>query len=173
MMISSVLLARRVTSMRRAAAGFSTTKADIMSDGLTLNDFLQRSVNGQIKTVQSKTRVAMPSTSSLSFFIETYGCQMNVSDSEIVRATLLNAGHSISDSLENADVILANTCAIRENAEAKVWHRLNYFKSIKSKNRVNKLKPGGSVLSDSTPSLHHPALYCISLPLSIYLSSAC
>jgi hypothetical protein len=119
----------------------TSTKTDILKDGLTLNDFLSQSTNGQIKTLKAKPRSA-PSDSSLTFFIETYGCQMNVSDSEIVRSTLLQAGHNISDSLEQADIILANTCAIRDNAEAKVWHRLNYFKSIKSKNRVGKLKPG-------------------------------
>ena len=118
----------------------TSTKVDI-NDGLTLNDFLAQSSNGKINTKQAKPR-SPQSTSALSFFIETYGCQMNVSDSEIVRATLLQAGHTISDSVETADIVLANTCAIRDNAEAKVWHRLNFFKSIKSKNRVKKLKPG-------------------------------
>jgi MiaB/RimO family radical SAM methylthiotransferase len=72
---------------------------------------------------------------SLKFFIETYGCQMNVSDTEIVSTILSQSGHQQCDILEEADVILANTCAIRENAEAKVWHRLNYFESIRKKNR--------------------------------------
>lgn len=140
MLSQRLFTSKRCVPILRNALSMST-KADILKDGLTLNDFLSQSSNGQIKTLKAKQR-SVPSTSSLSFFIETYGCQMNVSDSEIVRSTLLQAGHNISDSLEQADIILANTCAIRDNAEAKVWHRLNYFKSIKSKNRVGKLKPG-------------------------------
>lgn len=66
-----------------------------------------------------------------SFFIETYGCQMNVSDSEVVRAILLEAGFRESPSLEEAGVVLANTCAIREKAEGKVWDRLKFFSFIR------------------------------------------
>jgi len=73
---------------------------------------------------------------SLKFYIETYGCQMNLSDSEIVRSILLDAGHRTCPEHKDADVILTNTCAIRENAEAKVWHRLKYFQSIRNKNKV-------------------------------------
>lgn len=66
-----------------------------------------------------------------SFFIETYGCQMNVSDSEVVRAILLEAGFREAASLDEAGVVLANTCAIRERAEGKVWDRLKFFSSIR------------------------------------------
>ena len=66
-----------------------------------------------------------------SFFIETYGCQMNVSDSEVVRAILLEAGFREAESLDEAGVVLANTCAIRERAEGKVWDRLKFFSSIR------------------------------------------
>ncbi|CAM9365651.1 unnamed protein product [Scytosiphon promiscuus] len=71
-----------------------------------------------------------------SFFIETYGCQMNVSDSEVVRAILLQAGFRESGSLEEAGVVLANTCAIRERAEGKVWDRLKFFSSIRRKRKL-------------------------------------
>jgi MiaB/RimO family radical SAM methylthiotransferase len=73
---------------------------------------------------------------SLKFYIETYGCQMNLSDSEIVRSILQDAGHQSCTTLEDADVVLTNTCAVRENAESKVWHRLKYFQSLRMKNRV-------------------------------------
>jgi len=66
-------------------------------------------------------------------YIETYGCQMNVSDSELVLSILLQAGFQMTQSLQDADVILANTCAIRENAEQKIWQRLNEFKALKMK----------------------------------------
>eukprot|EP00903_Cladosiphon_okamuranus_P022104 g20326.t1 len=71
-----------------------------------------------------------------SFFIETYGCQMNVSDSEVVRAILLDAGFREADSLEEAGVVLANTCAIRERAEGKVWDRLKFFTSIRRRRKL-------------------------------------
>lgn len=58
------------------------------------------------------------------FFIETRGCQMNVSDSEIVRSVLLGAGFEEAPSAAQAGVVLLNTCAIREKAESKIWGRL-------------------------------------------------
>lgn len=72
----------------------------------------------------------------LKFYIETYGCQMNLSDSEIVRSILLEAGHKTCTELDEADIVLTNTCAVRDNAESKVWQRLKYFQSIRVKNRV-------------------------------------
>lgn len=89
-----------------------------------------------------KKQSNMEQKKSLKFFIETYGCQMNVSDSEIVRGVLLSAGHEVCDNIEGADLILANTCAIRENAEAKVWQRLNYFRTLKTKNKIQKTNTG-------------------------------
>ena len=67
------------------------------------------------------------------FYLETFGCQMNVSDSELVDSILRDAKFKRTEVAEEADVILTNTCAIRDNAERKVWHRLNYFKSLKEK----------------------------------------
>ena len=60
-------------------------------------------------------------------FIETYGCQMNVNDSEVVLSVLQRAGYSICDQLKDADIILVNTCSIRDNAEQRVWGRLDVF----------------------------------------------
>lgn len=56
---------------------------------------------------------------------------MNVSDSEVVRAILLEAGFREVSNLEEAGVVLANTCAIRERAEGKVWDRLKFFASVR------------------------------------------
>ena len=66
-------------------------------------------------------------------YIETYGCQMNVSDSELMTGVLTRSGHHIADRIENADVILLNTCAIRENAETKVINRLTQLSHRKRK----------------------------------------
>lgn len=67
-------------------------------------------------------------------FLESYGCQMNFSDSEIVASILMKEGFSTTDDFEQADVIFLNTCAIRENAELRVRNRLNDFKRVKKKN---------------------------------------
>lgn len=66
-------------------------------------------------------------------FIETYGCQMNVNDSEVVLAILQQSGYALCEQIEDADLILVNTCSIRDNAEQRVWGRLDYFRVIKKK----------------------------------------
>lgn len=66
-------------------------------------------------------------------FIETYGCQMNVADSEVVASVLGVAGYIQADSVEEADAILLNTCSIRDNAEQKIVNRLQYLASLRRK----------------------------------------
>jgi len=66
-------------------------------------------------------------------YIETYGCQMNVADSEVVVSILKEKGYEITEDIHLADVILVNTCSIRENAEQRVWGRLDVFRQIKKK----------------------------------------
>lgn len=58
------------------------------------------------------------------FYIETYGCQMNVADSEVVAAIMQTTDSEITDNIGNADIVILNTCSIRDNAEQKVQHRL-------------------------------------------------
>jgi tRNA-2-methylthio-N6-dimethylallyladenosine synthase len=67
-------------------------------------------------------------------YIESYGCAMNFSDSEIVASILLGQGFETTNDFKNADVIFINTCSIRENAEVRVRNRLKEFKVAKSKN---------------------------------------
>lgn len=64
-------------------------------------------------------------------FIETYGCQMNVADSEVVASIMQMAGYTLCDTIEEADAIFVNTCSIRDNAEQKVLSRLAYFQSLR------------------------------------------
>ena len=66
-------------------------------------------------------------------YIETYGCQMNVNDSEVILSILQDAGYSLTEDIENADIILANTCSIRDNAEQRIWGRIDQFKLQKRK----------------------------------------
>ena len=67
-----------------------------------------------------------------SYFIETYGCQMNVADSELVSSMLIGAGYIETKNINDADAIFVNTCAIREHAEDKVHSRLGYYHKIKN-----------------------------------------
>ncbi|MCL2414407.1 MAG: tRNA (N6-isopentenyl adenosine(37)-C2)-methylthiotransferase MiaB [Bacteroidales bacterium] len=67
------------------------------------------------------------------FFIETYGCQMNFSDSEIVHSVLVSAGYSAIENYKEADIIFVNTCSIRDNAEQRVLNRLQEFSFLKKK----------------------------------------
>jgi tRNA-2-methylthio-N6-dimethylallyladenosine synthase len=64
-------------------------------------------------------------------FVETYGCQMNLSDSEVMLGVLQNAGYSEASRVEDADVVLLNTCAIREHAEDRVMGRLSQLSQLK------------------------------------------
>lgn len=66
-------------------------------------------------------------------FIETYGCQMNVGDSEVVLSILADAGWRRTEDVEEADLILINTCAVRDNAEVRIWGRLQDLKQQKQK----------------------------------------
>lgn len=66
-------------------------------------------------------------------YIETYGCQMNVADSEVVASIMEMDGYSITDNLESADAVFVNTCSIRDNAEQRVINRLEHFNIIKRK----------------------------------------
>ena len=67
-------------------------------------------------------------------YIETYGCQMNVNDSEVILSILQDAGYVLTEEMENADVILANTCSIRDNAEQRIWGRIAQFKLCRKNN---------------------------------------
>lgn len=71
-------------------------------------------------------------------FIETYGCQMNEADSELILGLLRKQGYEIAESAEVADVVLLNTCAVREKAEERIFGRLGWLKSLK-KERPNML----------------------------------
>lgn len=66
-------------------------------------------------------------------FLETYGCQMNVADSEVVAAIMDTAGYEVTDNMDEADAIFVNTCSIRDNAEQKIHGRLQVFRQLKRK----------------------------------------
>ena len=70
---------------------------------------------------------------SKKIYIETYGCQMNVGDSEVIFSILGKEGYQRTESMDEADVILANTCSVRDNAEQRIWGRIEVFHKQKEK----------------------------------------
>lgn len=66
-------------------------------------------------------------------YIETYGCQMNVADSEVVASVMATVGYEMTDNLDEADAVLLNTCSIRDNAEQKILSRLAFLASLRRK----------------------------------------
>lgn len=66
-------------------------------------------------------------------YIETYGCQMNVADSEVVASVMKMAGYETVDSLDEADAVFLNTCSVRDNAEQKIYHRLEALHAMRRK----------------------------------------
>lgn len=104
------------------------------NEGPGLHHFMPRSSLAVPQTQPDVTLVPVsddvPSKGRI--YHETYGCQMNINDMEIVLAIMKNAGYNeVVDVPESAEVIFINTCAIRDNAEQKVWQRLNYFWFLK------------------------------------------
>ncbi len=77
----------------------------------------------------------MPQTLEKTFFLETFGCQMNVHDSEKIIGTLTAQGYRQVESVEEAGLVLFNTCSIRDKAEQKVFHRLNDFKKLEKQGK--------------------------------------
>ena len=69
-------------------------------------------------------------------YIETYGCQMNVNDTEVIFSILSGAGYERTEVMEEADLVMANTCSIRDNAEQRIWGRIEVF------HQLRKAKPG-------------------------------
>ena len=86
--------------------------------------------------MQTNQGVDSKSTTDLKkLFIETYGCQMNVADSEVVASIMQMAGYEVCESLDEADAVFLNTCSIRDNAEQKILNRLEYFHALRRKKR--------------------------------------
>ncbi|TYJ14272.1 hypothetical protein E1A91_A10G106600v1 [Gossypium mustelinum] len=114
---------------------FSQSHHLLNADLPTLHHFIAQS---SLMASQPPPRI-FPTDESVSevaskgrIYHETYGCQMNINDMEIVLSIMKNAGYSETVEVpENAEIIFINTCAIRDNAEQKVWQRLNYFWFLK------------------------------------------
>lgn len=75
------------------------------------------------------------SANDKSLYIETYGCQMNVADSEVVASVMQMDGYHLTEHAEDADAIFINTCSVRDNAEQKVLNRIEYYNSLRRKKK--------------------------------------
>lgn len=96
-------------------------------------------------------------------FIETYGCQMNVADSEVVASVMKMAGYELCEKEEEADAIFLNTCSVRENAENKIYHRLDTLHAERKKGRELILGVLGCMaerVKDDLIDNHHASLVC-------------
>lgn len=102
--------------------------------GLIADIDLLEEEKDQAASCDFKTTEDEGHSSQRKLYIESYGCQMNFSDSEIVTSILKKEGFGTTSSAEHADVILINTCSIREKAEQTVRNRLNFFNGVKKKN---------------------------------------
>ena len=78
--------------------------------------------------------VETANSSGKKLYVESYGCQMNFSDSEVVASIMTKEGYTTTRNVDEADVVLINTCSIRENAEQRVRNRLTEFKHKKDQN---------------------------------------
>jgi len=98
-------------------------------------------------------------------YIETYGCQMNVADSETVAGIMHSREYSAETEILNADVIIINTCSVRDNAEKKIWNRLDYIKGLKRKNKHLKVGIIGCMAQRIADNLlEHPAVDFVAGP---------
>ena len=96
-------------------------------------------------------------------FIETYGCQMDVADSEVVASVMKMAGYELCEKEEEADAVFLNTCSVRENAENKIYHRLDTLHAERKKGRELILGVLGCMaerVKDDLIDNHHASLVC-------------
>jgi hypothetical protein len=165
---SQSIVAGRLQS--RTSTTDKPRKRSLPDDGITLSHFVSgnqadiHTDHDSIGPIPLPFSLGEDSESSntvqeLKFHLKTYGCQMNVSDSDIIRSILLDhkqnaKQYSINfvetDNEMDADILLTNTCAIRENAEAKVLHRLKELRVHDLKNPLPKLENDSNVFEESS-----------------------
>ena len=141
----AVYLHRTLASRRSPVRAHSSTAATEQSSGATSQAKLadgppfQYFLNALNKPSLASVDTSSPadrSSSKRKVYIETYGCQMNVNDSEVLLSVLADNGYAQTQQDTDADVIFLNTCAIREQAEQRIWSRLGTLKQLKNKNKA-------------------------------------
>jgi len=115
-------------------------------------------MNTEIETKIRKTE-NVKKNNSKKFYIESYGCQMNFADSEVVASIISKEGYDSTTNLNDADLILLNTCSIREKAEEKVYSDLGRIRKLKDKNPNLKIGVGGCVATQEGENIKKRAPY--------------
>jgi len=90
----------------------------------------------------------MKNETGRSFYINTFGCQMNLADSSIITAILRDVGYRVAGSEEEADIVILNTCAVRENAVERITHYLQFLRGAKKRKKIT--SGGGGWLCAAT-----------------------
>lgn len=129
---------RRVSGVRAHASTAAPARQDSATSTSKLADGpqFQYFVNQQYQQPSAHPVVkTIGSAPPRKVYIETYGCQMNVNDSEVLLSVLADNGFAQTTQDTDADVIFLNTCAIREQAEQRIWSRLSVLKQLKIKNK--------------------------------------
>ena len=117
----------------------SATTSRLPNDGKTLADFFDNSSQIERQHV-SYSEDIKNRLKGHSFVIETYGCQMNRADSEIMETLLHECGMVSAEREKDADVIIMNTCSVREHAESRIWNRLAQFRNLDKKYKKKTVK---------------------------------
>jgi tRNA A37 methylthiotransferase MiaB len=117
--LHSRLAGKPLRELGEFMAGHEPSDANVSTEAVKEPPYLGRTQEQRVRKV----------------FIETYGCQMNFNDTEIVLRILNSSGFARSESLDEADAVLLMTCAIRENAEDKIWRRLEFIHSVETKSK--------------------------------------
>ena len=102
--------------------------------------------------------------------IETYGCQMNVADSEVVASVMRMAGYEPCEDIDQADAVFLNTCSVRDNAEQKIIHRLQALHALRKKGRRLILGVLGCMaerVKDDLLEKHHADIVADLMPISL------
>ena len=116
----------------------SQAKRDIDTEKIKKNTF---KINKKYK---------LPIYKNLHFYTRTYGCQANVIDSQVISKILINLGFKQADDISNADFIILNTCAIRENAENKVYGEIGFLTNLRKKNPNFRIAISGCMPQEET-----------------------
>ncbi|KXN65975.1 hypothetical protein CONCODRAFT_80633 [Conidiobolus coronatus NRRL 28638] len=111
------------------------------SKGPSLNDFLLSQATPSNAQAIHPPYLNLDIQTPKNYFVEVYGCQMNVNDTEILMSVMNSAGYKRTHNIEEAHVVFLVTCSIRENAESRIWHRLYDLKKMKIKDAFQTGKP--------------------------------
>ncbi|XP_044738922.1 CDK5RAP1-like protein [Chrysoperla carnea] len=131
-------------SLRTCSTNSNDTPKKLPLEGPNLNDFIQGlSQQYTQKSVKKSDRIPyLKSThkygNNRKVYFDIYGCQMNVNDTEVIWSILKKNNFIKTNEMEDADVILVVTCAIRDGAEKKIWNKLQYLKGLKNVRAKNK-----------------------------------